>query len=415
MRMAEESQRRRSIERILLNACGLITETPLFSAAIPRKVLPPFCYDGMESRTKMALRIASRPENRPASRILNRKELFLRACRFEPVERVPVWIMRQAGRYLPQYRAVREKHSFLEICKTPELAAEVSLQPFRELGVDAIIVFSDILVVAEAMGMPLDVPDSGPVLSDPVRSLADIRKLRDFDPEKKAKFVGDAIRAIRAQAGPDIPVIGFAAAPWTLACYMIEGRARGGVPRAKRMLAENPQALRELLARIAHATAAYLQSQIAAGAAVVQLFDTWAGALGRSAYDSFALPATRAIFDALGRRSAPKIGTPKILFAKGSARHLASLAETGADVLSLDSQTDLAEARRVLGCRVALQGNVDPAILLGDEVGIRRATREALEKTGGVGHILNLGHGILPATPVENAKIFVAEGHASPA
>src|SRR5271170_2634120 len=177
----------------------------------------------------------------------NRKELFLRACRFEPVERVPVWIMRQAGRYLPEYQAVRKNHTFLQICKTPEVAAEVSLQPFRILGVDAIIVFSDILIVAEAMGLPLDVPDSGPVLSNPVRDLASIRRLRDFDPCRETRFVGDAIRLIAREAGPDVPVIGFAAAPWTLACYMIEGQTRGDVSRAKKMLRDAPDAIRELL------------------------------------------------------------------------------------------------------------------------------------------------------------------------
>ena len=170
----------------------------------------------------------------------NRKELFLRACRFEPVERVPVWIMRQAGRYLPEYQAVRKNLIFLQICKTPEVAAEVSLQPFRILGVDAIIVFSDILIVAEAMGLPLDVPDSGPVLSNPVRDLAAVRRLRDFDPEHDTRFVGDAIRAICKEAGPDVPVIGFAAAPWTLACYMIEGQTRGDISRAKQMLRSEP-------------------------------------------------------------------------------------------------------------------------------------------------------------------------------
>src|SRR5580692_5337739 len=192
----------------------------------------------------------------------NSKELFLRACRFEPVERVPVWIMRQAGRYLPEYQAVRKNHSFLQICKTPEIAAEVSLQPFRLLGVDAIIVFSDILIVAEAMGMPLDVPDSGPVLSNPVRDAAAVRKLRDFDPERETRFVGDAIRAICAQVGPNIPVIGFAAAPWTLACYMIEGRTRGDISRAKQMLREEPDVVRQLFERIGRATAEYLKSQI---------------------------------------------------------------------------------------------------------------------------------------------------------
>jgi uroporphyrinogen decarboxylase len=338
---------------------------------------------------------------------LNRKELFLRACRFEPVERVPVWIMRQAGRYLPEYQAVRAKHSFLEICKTPELAARVSLEPFRVLGVDAIIVFSDILIVAEAMGLPLDVPDSGPVLSNPVRDAPAVRRLRDFDPDRDTKFVGDAIETICREAGPEVPVIGFAAAPWTLACYMIEGRTRGDISQAKQMLAEQPEVMRELLERIARVTAAYLNSQIAAGASVVQLFDTWAGELSESEYDGFELPATQRLLAALDHKE-----VPKILFAKGSRRHLESLAKSGADVLSLDGDTDLSKARRVLGNRVGLQGNVAPAILLGTEAGVRQAAREAVEKTGGAGHILNLGHGILPHTPVSNAKAFVEAGQA---
>src|SRR5579864_4808580 len=178
-----------------------------------------------------------------------KKNLFLRACRSEPVGRVPVWIMRQAGRYLPDYQAVRARHSFLEICKTPELAAEVSLQPLRVLDVDAAILFSDILIVAEAMGLPLDVPDSGPILSNPVRDLAAVRRLRDFDPERETRFVGDAIRLIREEVGPDVPVIGFAAAPWTLACYMIEGQTRGDISYAKQMLRHEPVLVRELLER----------------------------------------------------------------------------------------------------------------------------------------------------------------------
>ena len=339
----------------------------------------------------------------------NRKELFLRACRFEPVERVPVWIMRQAGRYLPEYQAVRKNHTFLQICKTPEVAAEVSLQPFRIIGVDAIIVFSDILIVAEAMGLPLDVPDSGPVLSNPVRDLAAVRRLRDFDPSRETRFVGDAIRAICNEAGPDVPVIGFAAAPWTLACYMIEGQTRGDISRAKDMLRSEPQLVRELLERIARSTAQYLKMQIAAGAAVIQLFDTWAGELTRAEYDSFELPATKMVYDLLGHAE-----VPKILFAKGSAHLLESLPATGADVISVDWRTDLAEARatfdRVAGLKVALQGNVDPNILLGSENAVRDAAQTAVEKTGGLGHILNLGHGILPTTPVENAKAFVAAG-----
>jgi uroporphyrinogen decarboxylase len=335
----------------------------------------------------------------------NKKELFLRACRFEPVDRVPVWIMRQAGRCLPEYQAVRARHSFLEICKTPELAAEVSIQPFRVLGVDAIIVFSDILIVAEAMGMPLDVPDSGPVLSNPVRDMDSVRRLRDFDPAQETRFVADAIHAICREMGPTVPVIGFAAAPWTLACYMIEGQTRGDVSTAKRMLCEVPKVVRELLARIGRVTAEYVKAQIEAGAAAVQLFDTWTCELTAADYDEFERPATAAIFDALSSS-----GVPKILFAKGSARNFQSLAQTGADVLSVDWQTDLADARRKLGTGVALQGNVDPSILLGDEDDVRRAARHAIEQTGGVGHILNLGHGILPDTPVANARAFVEAG-----
>jgi uroporphyrinogen decarboxylase len=339
----------------------------------------------------------------------NRKELFLRACRFEPVERVPVWIMRQAGRYLPEYQAVRAKHSFLEICKTPELAAEVSLQPFRTIGVDAVIVFSDILIVAEAMGMQLDVPDSGPVLSNPVRDRAAIERLRDFDPESATRFVGDAIREICREVGPEVPVIGFAAAPWTLACYMIEGQTRGDISRAKQFMREEPELLRALLDRIAKSTTAYLKMQIAAGAAVVQLFDTWAGELTRDEYESFELPATRSVFESL---DAP--GIPTILYGKGSSHLIELQSKAGADVLSVDWRTDLTEARRTVGDRVALQGNVDPNILLGDEATIREAAREAVEKTGGLGHILNLGHGILPTTPVRNARAFVEAGQSAP-
>jgi oxygen-independent coproporphyrinogen-3 oxidase len=339
----------------------------------------------------------------------NKKDLFLHACRCEPVHRVPVWIMRQAGRYLPEYQAVRARHSFLEICKTPELAAEVSIQPFRVLDVDAIIVFSDILIVAEALGLPLDVPDSGPVLSNPIRDMAAVRRLQEVDPERDTRFVADAIRAICKEIGPSVPVIGFAAAPWTLACYMIEGQTRGDISRARQMLRHEPALVRELLERIARATTTYLKSQIAAGASAIQLFDTWAGELTPAEYEAFELPATQIIFSELGSAE-----VPKILFAKGSARHLGSLAKTGATVLSVDWNTDLAEARRKLGGRIALQGNVDPSILLGDEASIRRAAREAVDKTGGLGHILNLGHGILPTTPVANAKAFVDAGQTAP-
>ncbi len=339
----------------------------------------------------------------------NRRENFLRACRGDAVERVPAWIMRQAGRYLPEYQAVRAKHSFLEICKTPEVAAEVSLQPFRRLDVDAVIVFSDILIVAEAMGMQLEVPDSGPILRNPIRDRAAVERLRIFDPSAITKFLGDAIRAICTAVGPDVPVIGFAAAPWTLACYMIEGRTRGEVNTAKRMMYAEPALLHSLLAKIAEATGAYIRAQIEAGAAVVQLFDTWAGELSQAEYDEFELPPTQRVIEEIHQTDAPAI-----LFAKNSAHMLKSLAATGADVLSLDWRVELDEARAVLGGGLGLQGNVDPRALLASPEIAAASARSAIAKTGGIGHILNLGHGILPQTPVENAQAFIRAAHDFP-
>ena len=313
-----------------------------------------------------------------------RKSLFLRACRGESVERVPVWMMRQAGRYLPEYRELRQKHPFLEVCKTPDLAVEVSLQPFRRLGVDVVIVFSDILIPAEAMGMALEVNDAGPSLPCPIREAAQVDALKDFDPEQETRFVPDAIRGICRAVGPDVPVVGFAAAPWTLACYMIEGRSREGFPTAKSFLFQEPRLMRALLGKIARATGRYLKAQIAAGASAVQLFDTWCGELSRCDYQEFALPATQLLIAELGER-----GVPVILYTKGSTYLLREVAQAGADVLSVDWRVDLAELRRDLGSRIALQGNVDPCVLLGPADGIRAAVQEAIEKTVGVGHILN--------------------------
>src|ERR1017187_5335319 len=197
---------------------------------------------------------------------VNQKALFLRACRCEPVERVPVWIMRQAGRYLPEYRAMRLKHNFLEVCKTPELAIEVSLQPYRILGVDAVIVFSDVFIPAGAMGLPFELTDKGPVIESPLRTAAQVHELSVFDPELETRFLMDAIRGLTRELGPDIPVLGFAAAPWTLACYMIEGHGKDGFPTAKAMLYSDPELFRNLLERIAHATARYFGLTVAAGA-----------------------------------------------------------------------------------------------------------------------------------------------------
>lgn len=338
---------------------------------------------------------------------LTPRERFLRACRCLPVDRVPVWMMRQAGRYLPEYRALREKHSFLEVCKTPELASEVSLQPYRSLGVDAVIVFSDILIPAEAMGMSLEIGDAGPILPQPIRDKRGIEGLRDFDPEQETRFLCNTIRLLREELGEQIPVLGFAAAPWTLACYLIEGRHRDGFATAKQFLYAEPALLQRLLGVIARNTARYLQAQIAAGAAAVQLFDTWAGELSRHDYEEFALPATQGVIESLGGTA------PVILYTKGSAHLLPSLGRVGADVFSLDWRVDLAEARWYLGATTGLQGNVDPCVLLGPVAGIREAVGQTVDKTGGVGHILNLGHGILPNTPVEHARAFVKAGQSA--
>jgi len=317
--------------------------------------------------------------------------------------------MRQAGRYLPEYRAIRQKHNFLEVCRTPELAMEVSLQPQRILGVDAVIVFSDILIPAGAMGLPFELTDKGPVIESPLRTAAQIHELSVFDPELETGFLMDTLRGLIRELGPNIPVLGFAAAPWTLACYMIEGHGKDGFPAAKTMLYSDPELFRSLLQRIARATALYLRAQIAAGAAAVQLFDTWVGELTLDQYREFALPATQLLIEEIGAGD-----TPVILYTKASSHLLAAAAESGANVLSVDWRADLATVREQIGPRIALQGNVDPCVLLGPEEGVRRAARAAVENTGGVGHILNLGHGILQQTPVENARAFVQAGQGAP-
>jgi uroporphyrinogen decarboxylase len=317
--------------------------------------------------------------------------------------------MRQAGRYLPEYRAVRKKHNFLEVCKTPELAVEVSLQPYHILGVDAVIVFSDILIPAGAMGLPFELTDKGPVIESPLRSAEQVHKLGVFDPEQETGFLMEAIRMLTRELGPNVPVLGFAAAPWTLACYMIEGHGKDGFPAAKTLLYSDPTLFRSLLERIARATAVYLKAQIAAGASAVQLFDTWVGELTLEQYREFELPATQLLIEELAAGD-----TPVILYTKASSHLLTAAAESGANVLSVDWRVDLATVREQVGPGIALQGNVDPCVLLGPEDGVRRAALDAIEKSGGVGHILNLGHGILQQTPVENARAFVKAGQSVP-
>jgi len=335
---------------------------------------------------------------------LTRKDLFLRAARCEPVPRLPVWMMRQAGRYLPEYREIRAKHSFLEVCKTPDLAVEVSLQPFRRLGVDAIIIFSDILIPAEAMGLPLELGDAGPNLPEPVRTEADVRKLHLFDPEIETGFLMEALRRTVKQAGPDVPVLGFAASPWTLACYMVEGRTKEGFATVKEFLYREPKVFRELLHKIARATILYLKAQIAAGVCAVQLFDTWCGELDLPDYTDFVLPAVKDIIAGLGA------AVPVIYYTKASHHLLPAIVQAGANVLSVDWRIPLATVRGLAGPRVAVQGNLDPAVLFAPAEKIRQTTLEIAAELGGRGHILNLGHGILQHTPVENAQLFIHTG-----
>ncbi|HEV8118862.1 MAG TPA: uroporphyrinogen decarboxylase, partial [Thermoanaerobaculia bacterium] len=327
---------------------------------------------------------------------------FLDACRGRAVDRPPVWMMRQAGRYLPEYRQVREKVSFMELCRTPELAAEVSLQPFRRFRPDGVIFFSDILVPIAAMGARVDFGDGGPELPEPVRSAGDVARLRRFDPSREIPFTGKILSTLAREVGDKAAVLGFAGAPWTLASYLIEGGGSKSYTGIKQMMGNEPATLHRLLDLLSDVVADVLSYQIESGAKAVQLFDTWAGELSARDYREWALPAvTRAI--ARLRRD----DVPVILFVNGCAHLLEAMAESGADVLSVDWRVSLSEARRRSG-RLALQGNLDPGVLLGPPEKVTARTREMIAETGGRGHIVNLGHGVLPPTPIESVEAFFA-------
>lgn len=336
---------------------------------------------------------------------------LIRACRRLPVDRAPVWMMRQAGRYLPEYRAVRGKTDFLTLCKTPELAAEVSMQPYDILGVDAVIMFSDILIPVEAMGVKLDIIESrGPVIETPIRSAEQVEKLIVPDPVEKTGFVMDVIRLLRRQLDNRAPLIGFAGAPFTLASYLIEGGTSRNFAEIKRMMFADPALLHRLLEKIADTVTDYLNAQIEAGAQVVQLFDTWAGELSAGDFEEFALEYHQRVFSRLHRGSG-ELGVPAILYVNGCSAVLEKMAESGANVLSLDWRIDIAEAAKRLRAagfdNLALQGNLDPCALLGTPETIAEGVREILKKAGSTGHIMNLGHGIMPMVPVENARAFI--------
>jgi uroporphyrinogen decarboxylase len=331
---------------------------------------------------------------------------FLQACRGEDVPYTPVWIMRQAGRYLPEYQAVRAEVDFLTLCKTPELAAKVTMQPVERLGVDAAILFSDILVVPEAMGMRLEFADKGgPVLGDPVRTKSAVDRLTIPDTEDSMPFVIDAIKILRSEL--KVPLIGFSGAPFTLATYMIEGGGSKTFLHTKKMMFQNPGLFHLLMDKITLSVAAYLSSQIRAGAQAVQLFDTWAGALAPEDYKEFVLPYVKRTFSELRKE-----GVPMIYFVNECAALLKEIKKTGADVIGVDWRIDLKQAIRSLGKKVAVQGNLDPCALFLPREQLEDKVKDILAKGEFArGHIFNLGHGILPESPVENAIALVEAVH----
>lgn len=334
-------------------------------------------------------------------------DLFLRALKRQPVERTPVWMMRQAGRYLPEYRASREKAGdFMSLCRNPELCCEVTLQPLDRYGLDTAILFSDILTIPDAMGLGLRfVAGEGPVFDRPLRDQHAIEQLGIPDPEGELRYVMDAVRTIRGALGNRLPLIGFSGSPWTLATYMVEGRGGSDFSLIRRMAYDTPEVLDSLMAKLVASVSLYLEAQIAAGADAVMVFDTWGGILAPADYLQFSLEPMSRIVEHV-KRVAPDV--PVILFTKNGGQHLEAMAETGCDALGLDWTTDLANARARVGDRVALQGNLDPVTLLAQPDKIEAAVARVLESYGqGTGHVFNLGHGILQQTPPEHAGVMI--------
>ena len=329
---------------------------------------------------------------------------FLKACRREPVDRTPVWIMRQAGRYLPEYRKIREAHDFLTMCKTPDLAAEVTIQPIERLGVDAAILFSDILIPVEAMGVPLEFHENkGPLLGKQIRDQADVDSLGTPDPEESTPFVMEAIRILRREFEGKVPLIGFSGAPFTLASYIVEGGSSKDFSRLKKLMYQAPQVYRSLMEKITQTVTLYLNAQIAAGAQAVQIFDTWAGILTRQDYEEYVLPYTRKALEGLVRHDAPVIH-----FANNCAMLLSSMKTLPVDVIAVDWRIPLDEAAAIVGPDKALQGNMDPTMLFHPPDKIRECVSDVLRRgEKASSHIFNLGHGILPPTDPSHALAMV--------
>lgn len=338
-----------------------------------------------------------------------KNDTFLRALMRQPVDYTPVWMMRQAGRYLPEYRATRGKAGdFLSLCKNTELACEVTLQPLERYPLDAAILFSDILTIPDAMGLGLYFETGeGPRFRKTVRSMADVEALPVVDGENDLTYVCDAVRAIHSALNGRVPLIGFSGSPWTLATYMVEGGGSKDHGRCKALAFDEPETMHALLDKLAQSVTAYLNDQIRAGAQAVQIFDTWGGALGHRAYQEFSLRYMKQIVDGLIKEHDGR-AVPAILFTKNGGQWLESMADTGANALGLDWTTDIGAARKRVGDKVALQGNMDPAMLRASPKRIREEVATILAEYGsGVGHVFNLGHGITPEVDPEHAGAFI--------
>jgi uroporphyrinogen decarboxylase len=342
-----------------------------------------------------------------------KNDRFLKALMRQPVDRTPVWMMRQAGRYLPEYRAVRSQAGdFMSLCKNTELACEVTLQPLERYEMDAAILFSDILTIPDAMGLGLYFETGeGPKFHKPVRTAADIENLQVINTAKDLPYVTDAVTMIRRELNGRVPLIGFSGSPWTLATYMIEGQSSRDFARAKTMLYTQPALMHQLLDKLALSVIDYLNAQIIAGAQVVQIFDTWGGALSHAAYQEFSLAYMQKIVAGLIRHHDGR-DVPVILFTKGGGLWLEAMADTGCHCLGLDWTMDIARARERVGDKVALQGNMDPAVLRADPAVIEQQVAAILRGFGqGSGHIFNLGHGITPDIDPEHVKVFIDAVH----
>ena len=342
-----------------------------------------------------------------------KNDRFLRALARQPVDKTPVWMMRQAGRYLPEYRQVRaQAGDFMSLCKNTELACEVTLQPLERFELDAAILFSDILTIPDAMGLGLYFEEGeGPKFRKPVRTEADIDRLQVVNTASDLGYVTDAVSMIRRELNGRVPLIGFSGSPWTLATYMIEGQSSRDFIRAKTMLYTQPEVLHQLLEKLSLSVIDYLNAQILAGAQVVQIFDTWGGALSHDAYLEFSLVYMKKIVDGLIKHADGR-DVPVILFTKGGGHWLEAMADSGCDCLGLDWTVDIGAAKGRVGSQVALQGNMDPAVLRSDRKGIESEVKTILESFGDDdGHVFNLGHGITPDINPDNVKIFIDAVH----